>query len=263
MARRRYLPQLGAACAALVFGLSLLAGCGGGTQDEGAAAAADAATAFLDALGNQELEELRSLMSRGYLESNAVPDPITSEQLIATLGYVNSYRFVPGEDVNVEGERAVITIDLELTGGKTSEETLVLALEEGAWKVDGFTAIDWSRQPVVEDADRVEAEQALRDFLIACIDGDTGFIFDHLSPAYKEKHHLEQPWSSADFSGVFGSARSYDFHPEDIVMEKATAYTDVTVEFGSRGNLESETSRVEMVREGADWLIDVFPFFIY
>jgi len=241
-----------------------LGGCGeSSAPQDGASGATETATAFLNALGDQDVVVLRSLMSEEYLDENDVPDPITSEQLVAVLGYVSSYRFIPEEDIAGEEGRAVITVDIEVSGKGTREETLVLGLEDGEWKVEDFTAMDWTQQPVVEDPDRVDVEQALRDFLIACIDGNTTYIFEHLSPGYKEKHRLDKPWTSAEFSGVFGMARSYDFAPEDIDIEDGAAEIDVTVEFGSRGSLESETSRVILVLEGRDWLVDVFPFFIY
>jgi len=245
--------------------IALLTGCGGDStaQDE-ADAATETTIAFLNALGDQDVEVLRALMSQGYLAENGVPDPITNEQLVAALGYVSSYRFIPEEDMAVEEGRAVVTVDLEVVGKDIREETLVLTLEDGEWKVDAFTAMDWSQEPVVEDATgKVQVEQAMRDFLIACIDGDTTYIFENLSPDYKEKHRLEEPWTSAEFSGVFGTARSFDFAPEEIEIEDGIAEIDVTVEFGSRGNLESETSRVTLVQEGRDWLVDNFPFFIY
>jgi hypothetical protein len=255
-----------AAGAVLAFMLiiSLLAGCGGdSTPQDGVDAATDTAIAFLNALGDQDVAVLRSLMTQEYLDTNGVPDPITSEQLVAALGYVSSYRFIPEEDIAVEADRAVVTVDIEVAGKDVREETLVLSLEDGEWKVDAFTAMDWSQKPVVQDTEQVQVEQALRDFLIACVDGDTAYIFEHLSPDYKERHHLEEPWTAAEFSGVFGMARSFDFEPEEIDIEDDIAEVDVTVEFGSRGNLESETSRVALVREGRDWLVDVFPFFIY
>lgn len=251
------------AALALLLVLSSLPGCGGGTPENGTTAVTETATTFLNALGGREVGELRSYMSRSYLESSGVPDPITLEGLIAALGYLNSYRFSPDEDIVIEGERAVITVDVELAEKGEREETLVLTLEDGGWRVDAFTAIDWSFTPAAEKKWDVEAEQALRDFLVACIDGDTKYVFAHLSPAYKEKHRLEVPWTAAEFSGIFGTARSFDFNPEELETEGGALTIDVTVEFGSRGNLESETTRVRMVREEAEWLIDTFPFFIY
>lgn len=249
---------------AFILAFPLVAGCGGGsTPQDGVTAATDTATAFLNALGDQDYEGLRSLMSQGYLDSNGVPDPITREQLVAALGYVNSYRFIPEEDVTIEGDRAVVTVDLEVAGKGERGETLILSLENGVWKVDAFTAMDWSKQPVVQDEEQVQVEQALRDFLIACIDGNTEYIFENLSPDYKEKHRLEKPWTVAEFSGVFGTARSFDFDASEIDIEDGVAEVDVTVEFGSRGNLEPETARVGLVYEVNAWLIDIFPFFIY
>ena len=239
-------------------------GCGDGAppEDEPDAATA-AATAFLNALGNQDAEAVRGLMSQEYLDANNVPEPLTRAELVAVMGNLNSYRFIPDEDVTIEGERAAITVDLDITGKGEMEETLILSWENGEWKVADFTAMDWSQQPVVEDEENVEVEQALRNFLIACIDGRTDYIFENLSTDYKEKHRLEEPWTSAEFSGIFGTARSYDFDANEIDMEDDYALADVTVEFGTRGNLESETARVGLVKEGSAWLIDVFPFFIY
>gem|GEM_PF-1081162 len=226
----------------------------------------EAATAFLNALGDQQVESLREMMTEEYLEGNQVPNPITRNDLVAALGYLASYRFSPDNDVTLADDRATVTVVLEITGRGEREETLALKLEGGEWKVDAFTALDWSRKPTGsggEKEERAEVEQALRDFLIACLDGKTDYIFQHLSPAYREKHRLEKPWTAAEFSGVFGTARSYDFNPGEIELDEGSAQVDVTIEFGTRGNLESETSRVRLVKEKGSWLIDTFPFFIY
>lgn len=257
---------LAAALAAmLLFAPLPLGGCGRSADAgrEEAARVEQAATSFLSALGDRDLETLRSLFTQAYLDDNAVPDPISAEDIAAALGSLQSFRLVPDQDISVEGERAVVTVILEVAGKGEREETIVFSRVDGEWKVDDFTALDWSAEPVKEDGDRVAVEQALRDFLIACVDGDTAYIFEHLSQDYKEKHHLEKAWTAAEFSGVFGTARSYDFSPEEIRLEKETAEVDVTVEFGTRGNLESETSRVRLVKEGREWFVDVFPFFIY
>ena len=257
------------AVVAAVFLCSLLAfasfiGCGGGTPPVGEPdSAVEAATAFLNALGDQDTETLRVLMSQEYLDANDIPDPITREGLVAAMGYLNSYRFTPDEDVTITGERAAVIVDLDITGKGEMEETLILSWEDGEWKVADFTALDWSQQAVAQDEENVEVELALRNFLIACIDGRTDYIFENLSQGYKDRHRLEKPWTSAEFSGVFGTARSFDFDPNEIDMMDEDAEVDVTVEFGSRGNLESETARVGLVKEGNTWLIDVFPFFIY
>jgi len=263
--RRRWTrPAAAVAALVLVLILPLLAGCGGSGQQDPLTAVTETSTAFLNALGEQDVEVLRSFMSQSYLGASEIPDPITVDSLVAALGYVNSYSFIPEEDVAVEGGRALVTMDLELAGQGVSEQTLVLTLEDEAWKVDAFTAMDWSSKPVEKrEGEEVEVEQALRDFLVACVDGDTSYIFEHLSKDYKERHHLEVPWTSAEFSGIFGTARSFDFNAEEIEIDDDRSDIDVTVEFGTRGNLESETTRVGLVLEDGDWLIDTFPFFIY
>lgn len=243
-------------------------GCAGEeeSREERLSRVTEAATAFLDALGDLRTEGLREMMSGEYLTANQVPDPISKEELIAALGYLQSYRFSPDQDVTLQENRAVITVALEITGSGEREETLALEREEGAWKVDAFTALDWSRKPLSDRGGgekRVQVEQALRDFLIACLDGRTEYVFQHLSEEYKQKHRLEKPWTAAEFSGIFGTARSYHFDPQDIQLGENAAEVDVTIEFGTRGNLESETSRVRLVKEGNVWFIDAFPFFIY
>ncbi|NPV60214.1 MAG: hypothetical protein HPY75_11220 [Actinobacteria bacterium] len=248
----------------LALTLPSLSGCGGEEQEASQSeAASKAAIAFLDALGNQDVGNLRSMFTRGYLEENDVPDPIGVDHLTAALGYVLSYRFSPDQDLVLEGDRSVVHMELEVTGRGTREETLVLSREDGEWKVSSFTALDWSKKPAGKPEARTEVEQALRDFLIACVDGRTDYIFEHLSDDYRQKHRLEKPWTSTEFSGVFGTARSYDFDPGEIKVENDAAEVDVTIEFGTRGNLESETSRVRLVKKGKTWLVDVFPFFIY
>lgn len=241
----------------------VLCGCGEGpSQDEKAPEVLETAAAFLNACGNLDEGEVRSFLSRDYLESNQVPDPITRDELIAALGYMNSYRLVPAEDITVEEDEAVVAVTMDITGKGEREETMILRLKDGEWRVDAFTAMDWSSGPAPQEGENAEVEQALGEFLIACVDCNTGYIFEHLSEDYREKHHLEKAWTSAEFSGIFGTARSYDFDPNEIDIENGAAGVDVTIEFGSRGNLESETSRVFLVKDGQDWLVDSFPFFI-
>jgi hypothetical protein len=257
------------AVAALVSALFLaplisVTGCGNSQEPgQSTAAATETGTAFLNALGDQRVDELRSFFSQEYIDSNGVPDPITRDQLITALGYLNSYRFLADEDVTIDGDRAIIIVDMDITGKGEKEETLILNMEDGEWKVNAFTALDWSKQPPQPVSESAEIEQALSDFLIACIDGRTDYIYENLSTAYKDKYHLEKPWTSAEFSGIFGTARSFDFEPSEIEIDDDVAKVDTTVEFGTRGNLDSETSQVVLVKYGNDWLIDVFPFFIY
>ncbi|MGQ9476726.1 MAG: hypothetical protein ACUVRX_11840 [Actinomycetota bacterium] len=252
----------------VMLAILLLQGCGEGKEnhDGGFSRVTEVATAFLNALGDRQVESLRGMMTEEYLEGSGVPDPITADDLLAALGYLVSYRFSPDRDVNLTNDRATVTVWVKISGREESEETLALRLVGGDWKVDAFTALDWSKRPRPsheEEEVRVQVEQALRDFLIACLDGRTDYIFEHLSPEYRKKHRLEKPWTAAEFTGVFGTARSYDFDPREIDLEGERAQVDVTIEFGTRGNLESETSRVRLVKKGGNWLIDAFPFFIY
>jgi hypothetical protein len=202
-------------------------------------------------------------MSPDYLESNQVPDPITRQDLVAALGNVNSYRLVPESGVRLEGDRAVVSVTMDIQGKGEREETLVLLRLDGAWMVGGFTAMDWSSKPLLPADEQVEVEKALRDFLTACIDQKTDYIFKHLSQDYLDKHRLTKPWTASEFSSIFGTARSYDFDVEQIAIDDGKAAVDVTIEFGTRGNLESETSQVRLVKKSGQWLIDAFPFFIY
>lgn len=255
-----------AVCVVLLVVLAAITayGCGGEPpQEDQLTRVTEAATAFLDACGNLQVEGMRSYFTQDYLQANQVPDPITQDDLTAALGYLNSYRLVPDRDIAVEGERAVVSVTMDISGKGEMEETMVLVEEDGQWKVENFTAMDWSTRPAAQEGERVEVEEALNEFLIACIDHDTAYIFEHLSEEYKDKHRLDEPWTTAEFSGIFGTARSYDFDPEDMEVENGAAEVDVTIEFGTRGNLESETSRVRLVQEGGGWVVDAFPFFIY
>lgn len=243
---------------------ALLSGCGGSpSQEEKISEVIDTAAAFLDACGNLEAEAVRSYFSQDYLESNQIPESITPDDIIAAMGQMNSYRLSPDRDINVEGDRAVVSVVMDIKGKGEREETIILRLEDGEWRVDGFTAMDWTTRRADGREKRADIEEALRDFLIACIDQDTDYIYEHLSEDYLDKYRLEEPWTPAEFSGIFGTARSFNFDPNQIAIEDGTAEVDVTVEFGSRGNLESETSKVRLINDGSEWLIDTFPFFIY
>jgi hypothetical protein len=222
----------------------------------------DAVSGFLDACGNLQLDTVRSFFSQDYLSTNEVPDPITEGDLFAAMGDLSSYRLDPASDVSLQGDQAIATPALDIAGKGEKTETLIMKLEEGAWKVDSFTAMDWSSKPHVEPTGDAQAEQALSDFVVSCIDGKTDTVFANLSSGYKKKYHLDKAWTSAEFSGIFGTARSYDFDPQGISVEDGRAAVNVTIEFGTRGNLQPETARVELVKEGGNWLIDIFPFFI-
>jgi hypothetical protein len=245
----------------LMIGPLAVAGCGSSATQDPSQAVVDSASGFLDACGNREFDNIRSSFTQGYIETNQVPDPIGEKDLLAAMGDLSSYRLDPN-DVSLQGDMAIVTVTVEIVGKGKKSETIILRPEAGAWKVDSFTAMDWTSKPASTASGDVEVEQALRDFVIACIDGKTDYIFDNLSAEYKKNYHLGQPWTSAQFSGIFGTARSYNFNPADIVVEAGVASVDVTIEFGTRGNLQSETSRVELVKEGK-WVINDFPFFIY
>lgn len=249
----------------LCFLALYLCGCGNAPEEKGEVnRAAETASAFLEACGNLDGEAVSRYFSSTYLENNLVPQPLDREDLVAALGYLESYRIEVDKDVFVEGDRATVLVDLSIQGKGEQEESIVLILQDGEWKVDQFTAMDWTEKPASpEEQLRLEVEEALRDFLIACIDGDTGYIFEHLSPGYRSKYRLEEPWTREEFSGVFGTARSYDFAPGEIKLEEGKAEVDVTIEFGSRGNLETETTRVRLVNLDGKWLVDSFPFFVY
>ncbi len=252
------------ACIALLTGGLSLGGCGNaGDVQLGSQAVVESATGFLDACGNLELDKVRSFFTQDYLDKNQVPDPITPDEFDAAMGTLTSYRLDPDSDVSLQGARAIVTPALNVSGKGEKTETLILGLEGGTWKGQSFTAMDWSAKPeTTQPSGDVEVEQSIRDFVIACIDGKTEYVFAHLSSEYKNNYHLEKAWTSAEFSGIFGTARSYNFNPQDIDVNGNRAGVDVTIEFGTKGNLESQTSRVEVVREGK-WLIDNFPFFIY
>ena len=262
----RYMLITLASAAVFLVALAAFAafGCAGEpAQEDQVPRVAEASTAFLNACGDLRAEEVRSFFSQDYLQANQVPDPLTQDDLIAALGYLNSYRLLPDQDITVEGDRAVVSVTIETSAKGEMQESMVLVQEDGEWKVESFTAMDWSAQTTTSDGERAEVEQALNEFLIACIDSDTSYIFENLSEDYKEKHRLEEPWTAAEYSGIFGTARSFDFNPNKIEIENGSAEVDVTIEFGTRGNLESETSRVLLVKEGNVWLVDAFPFFIY
>jgi hypothetical protein len=263
---KRDLLMIAASGTVLLVALAAFAaiGCNGEpAQEDRVPQVAEAATAFLNACGDLQAEEVRSFFSQDYLQANQIPDPLTQDDITAALGYLNSYRILPDQDINVEGDRAVVSVTIDTSIKGEMEETMVFVQEDGEWKLESFTAMDWSAQTAGSDGEQEVVEQALNEFLIACVDSDTSYIFENLSEDYKERHRLEKPWTAAEYSGIFGTARSFDFDPNDIEVENSSAEVDVTIEFGTRGNLESETSRVHLVKEGNEWLVDAFPFFIY
>lgn len=244
---------------------SITASCANGLIETAKRQAAVAAvSAFLDACGEGRVEEIRGFFSESYLEQNQVPEPLHKEDLIAALGKLSSYSFKP-EDLRFEGERAVAPVRL-LVGGEEDEREEFVSLEwDGSrWLVTSFTAMDWRRKPV--DAQKAialaEARSALCGFLADCIDHRTERVFAALSRSFREKHRLERPWTRQEFSGVFGIARSYRFDPDRMIYEGEAVEVDVTIEFGSPGNLEEQTSRVRLVTENGTWKVDVFPFFL-
>ncbi len=250
-----------------------LAGCGGKSSYEEKREQVEAAAAqFLDACGNQDAAAIPALLSPGYREANGLGDTLSAAALQQATESFVAYSFDPVNDIVVEDGRALVTVFIDYGTFGSREETLVLVREGDAWLVDSFTAMDWDQPPpppaeesVVEtDVPEEDVEKALRDFLEACLDGDTDYIFKHLSDAYKEEYRLTKAWTASEFAGIFGTARGYDFEPEEIEMIGGDrAQVDVTIDFGSRGNLESETSLVSLVLDSRTWKVDVFPFFIY
>jgi hypothetical protein len=251
--------------------LAALAGCGGKSSYEEKRDQVEAAAAnFLDACGNQDAAAIPALLSPGYREANGLGDTLSAAALQQAVGSFVAYSFDPVNDIVVEDGRGLVTVFVDYGTFGSREETLVLVREGDAWLVDNFTAMDWRMPPPAEesavetDVPEEDVERALRGFLEACLDGDTGYIFKHLSDAYKEEYRLTKAWTASEFAGIFGTARSYDFEPEEIEMiGDDRAQVDVTIDFGSRGNLESETSLVSLVLDSRTWKVDVFPFFIY
>lgn len=234
------------------------------------ARAEETAAAFLDACGNFDSAAVLSMMSQGFREAGGLGETLSPEELRQATGTFISYRFDPAEDIVIDQDRALVTADIDYGTFGAREENLVLVLEEGAYLVDSFTAMDWSGTSAVkpsenEDDSRVEgARESLRSFVEACIKGDTAYVFKNLSDGYKERKSLEKAWTASEFAGIFGEARSYEFEADAMEMvDDDRAEVDVTVDFGSRGNLESETSRVILVWENNAWRVDVFPFFLY
>jgi hypothetical protein len=261
--RRHEVWIVGFVSACLMAAALLITGCGSSPAIQpNRQAVVDAASGFLNAVGDLDLGSARSFFSQDYLEANQVPDPLTQDDLFAVMGSLSSYKLDPASDVSLQGNKAIVTVALDIANKGEKTETLIMIPEAGAWKVASFTAMDWNIKPQVQATGDVEVEKALRDFVVACIDAQTGYVFANLSSEYKKQHHLQQAWTTAEFSGIFGTARSYNFNPQEIAVEGDRAGVDVTIEFGSRGNLQTETSRVELVKEGR-WRIDVFSFFIY
>lgn len=256
-------------CCVLLASLASLAGCGGGnaaTLAERRAEVEQAAGQFLDACGNQDAAAVLSLLSAGYREANGLGDTLSKESLQRAMSTVLSYRFDPESNIVVEQDRALVTVFIDYGTFGTKEETLALVNEDGL-KVDGFTAMHWNTAtPVTTDTDQPNdaVAKSLRSFVEACIKGTTDYVFKNLTTAYKDKYRLSKAWTSAEFAGIFGEARSYQFEPALIKMNDDNhAEVDVTIDFGSRGNLEKETARVSLARESGMWKVDAFPFFIY
>ncbi len=253
-------------CACLLAGL---AGCGGSSPEEKRARVEEAAVRFLDACGNRDPETVLSLLSPAYREANGLGDSLSAAVLRQSVGTFLSYSFDAVAGIVVEDGRALVTVLVDYGTFGSREETLVLKREGDDWLVDGFTAMDWSKPRPAEETAKDESpsdgvERALRGFVDACMGGDTEYVFKHLSDGYKARYRLTKPWTAPEFAGIFGTARGYDFAKDRIAMAGGDrAQVDVTIDFGSRGNLESETSLVSLVRDGRTWKVDVFPFFIY
>ncbi len=229
----------------------------------------ETAQRFVDVCNNRDAASLLAMLSASYREQQSVPESLTSAQLEQALKPYTRLTMDTGQNASLESDRAVMILSAD-TGENTSTsgQTLVLTKTEGTWKVDGCTALNWasvvSRNEGGTSADRAAVETQLKNFLNACIDGNTNYLFNNLSAEFLADHSLTKPWTSAQFSGIFGTARSYDFSPQAIEFPGADkAQAKVSVEFGTRGNLQSESADVTLVREKGTWKVDAFPFFIF
>ncbi len=245
--------------AVLVAGL---AGCGTSTSP------ADTARRFVDAVNNRDAAALLALLTPAYKQDQGVPDSLTGAQIEKALKPNTRLTLDTSQAASLEGDRAVIILSADAGDGTASSgQTLVLTKTEGAWRVDGCTALTWP--PVTPDvnvtnADRAAVETQLKYFLNACIDSNTTYIFSNLSARFLADHNLTKAWNAAEFAGIFGTARSYNFSPASITFSTTDeAKVNVTIEFGTRGNLESESGDVILVREKGTWKVDSFPFFIF
>ena len=247
--------------------LMVAGGCGertGPTPEELRSSLAAATVRFLDACMEPDPETVLDMLTPAYREENSVPPTLTREELLAVEGTFVGYSFDPTSDILLqESGRHLVMAELDYALLGKRRETVVL-VEEGGWRVDGFTAFDWSALGSGEDSRRAQAEKQLRLFLDACLRSDTDYIFRNLTDAYKREYRLAAPWTAAEFSGIFGSARGYEIEPGGVRLAREDqAEADVTIVFGSHGNLEKQTSRVIMLRQGGTWKVDAFPFFVY
>ncbi len=254
-------------CAVLAVSFfAAVAGCGGKRNDPEVVrrGLGETAVRFLDACLDLDTEAVLGMLSSSYREENGVPETLTREDLLAVQGTFVGYSFEPeGDIVLQESGRHLVMAELDYAVLGKRLETLVL-VDEGGWRVDGFTAFDWRALQDKGDPPRAQAEKQLRLFLDACMRSDTDYIFRNLSDAYKREYRLTAPWSASDFSGIFGSARGYEIEPEGVRMVRDDQVeADVTIIFGSHGNLTKQTSRVIMLRQGGSWKVDAFPFFLY
>jgi len=254
---------------ALVALLCLLAaaGCGGAsgpTPEEVKLSLEEAAVRFLDACMKPDPQAVLEMLTSGYKEDNAVPESLTREELLRVEGTFVGYSFDPSEDILLQDSgRHLVTAELDYAVWGKRVETLVL-VDEGGWRIDGFTAFNWEALGEGGELPGAEAEKKLRAFLDACLDGNTDYVFKNLTEDYKREYRLERPWTAAEFSGIFGKARGYQLDPAGVrITKEGEAEADVTITFGSHGNLEDQTSRVVLLRQGGTWKVDAFPFFIY
>ena len=240
-----------------------VAGCGSNALSPG-----ETAQRLVAACNNRDAASLLVLLAPSYKEGQGVPDSLTSAQIEKALKPYTRLSMDTSQSASLESDRAVIILSAD-TGENTAStgQTLVLTKTEGAWKVDGCTALNWStvaQGTSGNSPDRAAVETQLKYFLNACIDSNTTYIFNNLSEGFLSDHSLTKPWTTGEFSGIFGTARSYDFSPEAISLPNANeAKISVSVEFGTRGNLQSESADVILVREKGTWKVDNFPFFLF
>ncbi|MHB8781179.1 MAG: hypothetical protein ACYC55_07320 [Candidatus Geothermincolia bacterium] len=246
---------------ALLLALALLAAAAGCGREDGETTE-DVAARFLDACNSGDAATVLALLSPGYRADSGIPETLTGEQLGAALDGRTGFALTPDQQPQPYQGKFIAIVSAQ----DGQAETLVLEPAESGWLVANFTAFDWTAigSDLPDEAARGAAVTRLRDFLNACLDANTRYIFEALSAAFKDEHELEELWTASQFSGIFGAARSFEFDQALLTFDSETRGTiPVSIEFGSRGNLETESGDVVLVFENGLWRVDHFPFFIF